>query len=222
MNTAAAQSKVPLEFVKMYDELKSEVTWMHGRCLTYRELFAESPKRIELLNECAGTFFYFVQDVLMDEVQLVISKLTDPAYSGKFENLSLERLQLALNSYGDVKLAANCRSILDQLHVQCTSIRIRRHKQLGHADLVTALKLATPLPGISRQMIEDALASVREFLNAIEIHYNDSEWAYEHFIMHHGAGALLATIRGGLRYEELVKSKQIPYDDWRKSVWSDA
>ncbi|PHV21333.1 hypothetical protein CSQ92_18460 [Janthinobacterium sp. BJB446] len=216
-------SNVPTGFIQIYDELRSEITWLHGRWMTYRELFGENPRRIELLEECAGTFFYIIQDVLLDEVQISLSKLTDPSSIGKHSNLSLEQLQSNLQQHGEATLAANCRAILDKLHVQCNAFRVRRHKTLAHLDLLTALnQLPQPLPGVSRQMIEDALKSVREYMNAIEAHYNDSEWGYEHFILNHGAGALLTTLRAGLRYEELVQNRALPYDDWRSGKWIDA
>jgi hypothetical protein len=36
--------------------------------IVYGQLFTESERRIELLNECASAFFYIVQDVLLGEV----------------------------------------------------------------------------------------------------------------------------------------------------------
>ena len=47
-----------------------------------------------------------------------------------------------------------------------------------------------PLPGISRRMIEEALSLVRDFMNKIEAHYNDSEMGYEHFIISSDGDAL--------------------------------
>lgn len=214
---------IPPEVAPVYDELRSEVTWLHGRWICYRQLYAESPKRIELLDESAGTFFYILQDLLFDEVQVTLSKLTDPAKTGKFENLSLEQLQALLQAHGDTTLAQQCRKTLDTLHTQCVAFRHRRHKKLAHLDLSTALRTSgQPLPGVSRQMIEDALLTIRTYLNAIEMHYNDSEWGYEHFIMGDDGDALVATLRAGLRYEELVQERKLPYDDWRHGKWHDA
>ncbi len=176
MSTSVTPSNVPSAIAKIYDELRFEITWLHGRWLTFREIFAESQSRIDLLNESAGYFFYVIQDVLLDEVQVCLSKLTDPAATGKLENLSLEKLQSILELHGDSGLAMRCRIILDSIQIQCGAFRVRRNKELAHLDLATALKqLPNPLPGVSRNMIEDALQSVRDFMNAIEVHYNDSE-----------------------------------------------
>lgn len=223
MSSSDSLSNIPVQFIEIYDKLRSEITWLHGRWLTYRELFAKSSRRIGFLNECAGAFFYIIQEVLIDEVQVSLSKLTDPARSGKHENLSLAQLQTQLQLYGDPALAAKCRDILDEIHNHCEVFRLRRHKTLAHLDLHTMMsQLSQPLPEVSRKMIDDALESVRDFMNSIEIHYNDSEWGYEYFILNQGAGALMETLRAGLRYEELIKDGNLPFDDWLNGKWNDA
>lgn len=213
---------IPPQVASVYNALSKEVTWLHGRWICYRQLFAESERRIEMLNECASTFFFFIQDVLIGEVQVCLSKLTDPAKTGRHDNLSLEQLQLRLEQYGDTKLAKSNRITLDSLLREAAPFRAWRNKQLAHLDLLTAMKATpNPLPDVSRQMIEDSLSLVRQYLNTIEHHYNDSEIGYEHFIMSSDGDALLATIRNGLRYEELLVGRKIPYDDWRKGKWND-
>lgn len=215
-------SAVPPRIAEVYTALSTEVTWLHGRWICYRQLFAESENRIEMLNECASTFFFIIQDVLFDEVQVCLSKLTDPARTGKHENLSLEQLQMRLEHHGDANLAASNRITLNSLTLIVTPFREWRNKKLAHFDLLTAMKSSlSPLPDVSRQLIEDALSLVRQYLNAIEQHYNNSEIGYENFIMNSDSNALLATLRYGLRYEELLREQKIPYDDWRKSKWHD-
>jgi hypothetical protein len=216
-------SSIPPQIDDIYSALSKEVTWLHGRWICYRQLFAESERRIEMLNECAATFFFIIQDVLIGEVQVCLSKLTDPAKTGKHDNLSLEQLQLRLEQFGDTKLAQINRVTLDSLLREATPFRTWRNKQLAHLDLLTSMKaFPNPLPEVSRKMIEDALSLVRQYLNSIEHHYNDSEIGYNHFIMSSDGDALLATLRYGLRYKELLVGREIPYDDWRKSKWDNA
>ena len=214
---------IPTPVAEVYEALKIEVTWLHGRWIVYRQLFGESDRRIDMLNECASAFFYIIQDVLIDEVQVTLSKLTDPAAKGKHTNLSLKQLQLQLETHGAKSLASQMRPILDELYVKCEPFRIWRNKQLAHLDLTTSMKLSpNSLPGISRQMIEDALSLLRTYMNKIEGHYNDSEMGYEHFTMLSDGDALLAVIRNGLRYEELLQQRVIPSDDWLRATWKDA
>lgn len=40
----------------LYDALYNEVVWLHAKWNQYRILYAESPKRLELLNRTAGFF----------------------------------------------------------------------------------------------------------------------------------------------------------------------
>lgn len=215
--------QIPTNVAAVYEALKTEVTWLHGRWICYRQLFGTSEKRIELLNECASTFFYIIQDVLIDEVQVSLSKLTDPAKTGQHDNLSLEQLQSRLEQQGPSALAQANRAVLDILKKKCELSRQWRNKQLAHLDLQISMKASpNPLPGISRQMVEDALVLVRAYLNAVESHYNNSAFGYEHFIMTSDGEALLSVLRAGLRYEELVKEQKIPYDDWRQGKWRDA
>jgi hypothetical protein len=217
-------TNIPNKINDVFDELKTEITWLHARWKLYRQLYAESPKRIDFLNECAGVFFYVVQETLLDEVQVMLSKLTDPAQTSGHENLSLDQLQSRVEKHGDPHLAQRLRALLDDLHRKCKTFRVRRNKKLAHLDLATALQGTTnPLPGVSRQMIEDALAVLRTYMNEIQIHYDDSEQGYEHFIMHAAdAEALLGILKHGIRYEELVQAGQIDFDDLPMSKWHDA
>jgi len=217
-------SRIPQSIRPLYDELCTEVVWLHARWKIYRQLFAESPKRIELLNECASTLFFVIKDLLIGEVQVTLSKLTDPASTGKKENLSLERLQAEIDALGDQALATHTQAILADLQKACAPFRVWRNKRLAHLDLSTALKSTPdPLPGISRQMIEDALHLVREHLNAIPRHFDDSEVAYEHFIMQTSDGdGLVSVLKAGMRYEELTQEGKLPWDDLSRSPWRDA
>lgn len=214
---------IPPGISEIFEELRTEINWLHGRWIVYQELFGKSEKRIELLNECASAFFYVVQDVLLGEVQVSLSKLTDPADKGKFENLTLEQLHKRVEAHGEQQLSTNLRTLLDDLHRKCQPFRTWRNKRLAHLDLTTAMQsTANPLPEISRQMIEDALQVVREYMNSIERHYCDSEMGYEHFMISSGGDALVSMLKYGLRYEELLQDRKIPIDDWSKGSWRDA
>ena len=214
---------IPSQIQEVYDQLRTEITWLHGRWIIYRQLYGNSEKRIDLLNECSAAFFYILQDVLLGEVQVNLSKLTDAARTGAHDNLSLELLQTRLENFGDAGLAGNTRTILDNLHSKCTVFRTWRNKKLAHLDLLTSMEATTnPLPGISRAMVEEALQLVRDFMNEVEMHYNDAEFGYEHFIMQSDGEALVAMLRYGLRYEELLEEDTISYDDIRNGKWNDA
>lgn len=216
-------SQIPSPIDEIFQELKTEITWLHGRWIIYRQLFAHSEKRIDLLNECASAFFRIVQDVILDDVLVTLSKLTDPAHSRKHANLSLEQLQKRVEAQGEAQLVATLRKLLDDLHSKCQVIRLHRDKRLAHLDLTRAIQSASnPLPGISRQMIEDAIKLVREYMNTIEIHYTKSETGYEHFIISSDGDALVTVLKYGLRYDKLSRDLKISWEDWNEAEWKDA
>ena len=83
----------------LYHALESELTWFHAKWLEYRKLYAHSEKRIDFLNESAAFFFRIVQDTLLENILLHITRLTDPPRQGPFENLTLLQLPAAVNDY---------------------------------------------------------------------------------------------------------------------------
>jgi hypothetical protein len=216
-------SNVPSGIAEIYDPLSKEVTWLHGRWICYRQLFGHSEARVDLLNESAATFFFVIQDILLGDVQLGLSKLTDPARTAGKENLSLYLLQERLEHHGDQVLAARARGKLEALKDKCWLFREWRNKKLAHLDLVTTMKaIQNPIPGISREMVEQALEDLRSLLNAIELHYNDHQIAYELFVMDADGEALIASLKCGLRYRELLKKGTIPFSDLHEGGWHDA
>jgi len=213
---------MPSQIAEVFQELEGEIQWLYARWIIYRQLFASSERRIDLLNESASVFFYIVQDVLLGEVQVALSKLTDSARSGKDDNLSLEQLQSRVEVQCEQKLAATLRKLLDDLLAKCQCIRLHRNKRLAHFDLKTAIQsTSNPLPGVSRQTIQEALNLVCEYMNTIERHYTQPETSYENFIMHSDANALVALLKSGLRYEELLQKGQMSWDDIEQSKWKD-
>jgi hypothetical protein len=215
---------IPVNIEEVFREIREEVIWIHGRWIIYRQLFLHSDKRIDLLNEVASALFYLLQNLLQDEVQVALSKLTDPARTGKFENLSLEQLQERIEKDGDKKLSVELHEILKKLQVECVACRTWRNKQLAHLDLNTSLqKITDVLPPVTIEQIELALNLAREYLNKIERFYTESETGYDHFIMSSSDGdALVAMLKLGLRYEELRVAEKVPWEDSSHSEWRDA
>jgi hypothetical protein len=114
---------IPAPLAEVYDELKLEVTWLHGRWMVYKQLFGRSDRRIEMLNECASVFFYIIQDVLLGDIQVSFTKLTDPARTGRHDRLSLEQLQERLDKHGETNLADKTRVVLASLRIKCKPFR---------------------------------------------------------------------------------------------------
>jgi hypothetical protein len=209
--------RFPASIQELWAELHSDVVWLHGRWIIYRQLFGTSKERVDLLNESAGTVTWILQERLLHDVQLSLSKIGDPAGSGAKTNLTLRRLEAELRASGEVELATELAPLLKQFDDSCARLRHRRNKWIAHSDLATKLAArATPLSGPSRNEIEIALAALRNVMNCAQLHYTESQTGYEHFMMDSDGSFLLTTLAEGKRYRELVAEGKIPSDDFRR------
>jgi hypothetical protein len=201
-------SEIPGPIKEVFGQLKSEITSLHARWKIYRQLFAHSDERSRLLNKTAPTFFFFIHEVLIDHIQLSIGKLTDSAHTGDKENLSLHRLHEQVEKLDDADLSSKLKEILVDLCGQrspkksgkCEIIRTRRNKRIAHFDLNTSIQHGSdPLPGVSRQMIEDVLALLRQYMNTIQGHYCNNAYLYNGpAVAPHDTETLVALLEDGL------------------------
>ena len=174
----------------LYHALYNEVTWLHAKWNQYRILFAESPARIELLNDVAGFFFRVIQDVLWEDIVLHLARLTDPPQSVGKDNLTLLRLAEAVK---EPALSLEVKNLAEQAKAAADFARVWRNRHLAHRDLALGVDdRATPLPGISREKIDRALAGAGAVLNKIESHFWQSEVAFAQFIQPLGDAESLA------------------------------
>lgn len=206
-------SEVPEEIRELYESLDSEVSFIHAKWKLYRQLFGTSKERIELLNRTAGYFFGVVQHSLFEDLVISLSRLTDPASSfrGK-ENRSLEQLVDQLALLGHEGLCDLLRADLRELGACCEPFRTWRNKRIAHSDLSTVLGIGEdPLPGLSRDTVETALAAARTFMNHFNEEFRGRHTAYEHVLLRSDGNQLIYML------ERAVQSIE---DEER--VWSEA
>jgi|SRR6267143_192490 len=174
------KNSVPPDVRTIFESLQEDVLWLHAKWKVYRQLFGTSEKRIAILNDFAPDFFQIVHDGLIYDVLLTISRLTDPAESVKKENLTLDRLVLMMKENVDQQFVDSLKSNLRALKGDCQPFRDIRNRRIAHNDLGTALDYhPNPLPGVSREMIENVLKSFRSLLNDIEFHFDGNDTEYE-------------------------------------------
>ena len=183
----------------LYHALQTELTWLHAKWLEHRKLYAHSEKRIDLLNETAAYFFRIVQDVLWQDVLLHITRLTAPPRQGHFENLTIRRLPEAVAA---TKLARDLRGLIEDAQERSVFAREWRNRSLAHQELSLALDgRAQPLPGASRQKIEEALESLRKVMNRVYSSYLPGEIVYTDVLTHDDASDLVHSLAVARWYE---------------------
>lgn len=210
-------ARIPTPVHDLWSAIDAEVVWLHGRWIIYRQLYGTSPERIQLLNQSAGTFFNVLNQMLLQDVQLSLSKLCDPAGTGTRTNMTLAALVDAFKTCDESTLVAKLEPLLAAFDISCSKIRHRRDKWIAHFDRATMLgSKVNPRQGPSRNEIEVALAALRAFMNCVQLYYLDSQTMYAHFVMDSDGEHLIFALKRALRYKQLVKDKIIPHDDLRK------
>jgi len=171
----------------VYHALHNEVAWLHAKWKQYCHLYA-SAETVDLLNETAGFFFRVVQDVMWNDVMLHVARLMERAELGRKENLVLCRLAGAIE---DAALAARVAALVERAKTETAFIRDWRNRRLAHNDLQLALDSGSqPLPDVSHDQMERALAALRAVMNEIQLHYWDSTTDYEFCVAHTDAESL--------------------------------
>jgi len=199
-----------------YHALRNEAAWVHAKWKQYRQLYAVSPERIDLLNQAAGHFFGVIQESLLEDVILHLARLTDSPRSRGKSNLTIQVLpELIIEE----PLASDIKKLVSAALAACEYVQAWRKRRLAHRDLTLALASSTdPLPGISRADLEAALASTGAVLNRLAGHYWSTEVAYHHFITGgRDADRLVYYLQLGLRaetqrQERLKRGEPLPED----------
>lgn len=195
---------LPQEIQDTFRSLESEVNWLHGKWIIYCQLYGTSQERIALLNKSASTFFRIIHDVLLDEVVLALTRLTDPDKSVGKDNRSFGQLIEQLDNIGKYSGLVNSLEIkLTKLNAQCAPFREWRNRRIAHSDLLTALSLhPDPLPGISRDSIKQALQIASAFMNEFATFFGENYTAYDQFWMEADGEPLISILEQFWKYRE--------------------
>lgn len=161
---------------KLWDEL----VILHDIWAQYVYLFNESEERIRLLNACARWFFGTTQRLMMREVILGISRLTDPRKTGKHANLVLSSLLDDPGINHHQGLRAELEKAIEKVKVAAAPIRHHRDKYIAHLDEGTAVEATRhPLPGIKKGLIRQVIDDMGAVYNMHGSRTRDSHAFFE-------------------------------------------
>ena len=208
----------PSDLQDLWDELSKDVTLLHARWIIFKQLYATDEERVALFNKIAGTFFGLLKGILIDDIILGLSRLTDPPKSMRHENLVLEQLIKKLDSATHSSLAASLQKQLDELKKVCEPIRKNRNRRIAHADLKTALAVdSSVVLGIPLETFEEAFKRVRGYMNHFEEYVNGgSPTAFDHVWMRDDANSLVSALEAAMNYWTALREDLIPLEFQRK------
>ena len=166
--TTAAESRPPT-LDELLDALGKE--WAAGveRLNEFEHLFGKA-EHVELLNFVGGAFFREVQWVLLDDLQLCISRLTDPPKSGKGKNLTVKRLPEFCKC--DTLRKEVEAHVVEACKAAGKSARQHRNERISHTDLAYAIG-DSELPSIVLKQIRVSLDAVGAALQTVSRELRD-------------------------------------------------
>jgi hypothetical protein len=172
---------------------------LHIKWHIFSQLYTDQ-ETVNLLDESAPTFFGVCYLVLLNDVILEISRLTDPSKTGKHENLTIERMVEATNS-----LVCDHQAELDELlsliRCKCKFARTIRNRRLAHTDL-EACKHPEILPAIEIGEVEEALLALRNIMNQVASYFDWSEELYELSSFGDDANTLIGCLEEARSYRD--------------------
>jgi hypothetical protein len=208
----------------LFRGLQQELSWLHLHWKVYRQLFAKNEKRIELLNETGPLVFYVLQQLLMDETNLAICRLTDPPTTKDRENHGLPLLIGRVKGLNPDLASAMADDLLG-IQKLVGPFRARRNRAIAHSDLVTKQKIEGEVaPGISRQMVEEVLVKLRHLMNRYDQAFFDNTTAYEMVSPALGSDGdfLTEQLKRAVAFRDLERQQKLDRDLWVNGRYRDA
>ncbi|MCK5053552.1 MAG: hypothetical protein KAR65_04705 [Anaerolineales bacterium] len=159
----AVRDLMPADVADLYIPIHKDVLSHHAKWKIFRQLYAESEERIELLDNAAGSVFRYLQDLLFYDALLTFSILTEPS-----DRVSLRRLVEVLKKHVEPAFYEEVVADLDEIVEMCSDFITWRNKRIAHKDLGFFVgESLKKLPPVNRKMIEDANEKIGEMLNKI-------------------------------------------------------
>ena len=141
--------------------------------------------------------------MLLRDILLAVSRITDPAQTGRKHNLILERLAIHIDQSTHPSLKAEIEHDLAEAKNRCSFARDSRNRLIAHNDLSTILQgQANSLPAIKKKEIEGSLQIICEIMNKVERYFEGIDTCFEVTEIDKGAGSLLACLRQAKAYRE--------------------
>lgn len=186
----------------VFRKLSNHVAELHYLWNLYLEVFGGDKEQMALLNNSGAHFFYLTQRLILENVALTFSKLTDPNRQGQNENLSLKQIHVFASENQETDLLEKVKPIFSEIEKQVYKFRELRNKKIAHLDLEHELEISdSPLEGISKSYVEESLRLLRTYMNTVQHHYFNCETAYQHQVTPIGSGGktLIRVLRKGLQ-----------------------
>jgi hypothetical protein len=203
--------RIPEKLRETYAHLAGNVMLTYGSLEELMSLFGTS-ENVHLLNETAPAFFVRHQGLLIDDIALSLSRMTDEKQSGSRknpqENLTLARL-LDLPDAQCQQLRTELKKRWAKIRDSAKQLRTYRHKRLAHSDLAHHLSRSTKLGAdIPIGSMKKLLDQISDFLNTFDCFFTGVETtSYSPPTSYGDAHDLIAYLKLAIETENKAKNE---------------
>jgi hypothetical protein len=187
--------------------LKIQLVTLHSRWHEYKSLFGHSKERVDLLNQCAGGFFHAVQFALLQQIELSIVRLLDPARQGYSNmNMTFSRLVQLAEAMFQENQTIHLYGKLQHAHDCSKRLKSRRNKAVAHLDVDAIQKEDQSVLEWPRiEEVDASLNALTGLANAYEQLAGLPIMIYDAADISAGSEVLVGHLDNSLRLKELVR-----------------
>lgn len=130
------------------------------------QLFDSGSESIQLMNKSGSNVFSLFQRLVLDDVIICLSRLTDRESSHGSENASIRNVVGKASAYLSAPTVTEVEVLVVELERHVQNARRHRNKALAHADLSYALNVSA-LPLVTYDELEKAMRTLQEIINKV-------------------------------------------------------
>jgi AbiU2 len=172
-----AMSTMPAELDEVFQGFFHEYRIIIVKWRLYKQLFGDS-ESIDLLNRHGAHGFGVIQDVIIKDVILCITRMMNTSKEAWGDPANLATLMIDLTAHKQTALAEKLRGMRNRIKPVADGLRQWRDAQISRNDYASFIGMKAgidALPPPSRQMVEDVLSAVGEILKELQTHYTGLE-----------------------------------------------
>jgi hypothetical protein len=152
---------------KIFLALRDHCIWVHDCFYTYESLYESNNKETDAaLHVAASRFFRDLNFILIEYVMLQICKITDPAQTGRYKNLTINHLNEELRGAG--VMIPEIEQLSTDIMQYRNSIIDARNRLISHLDRDTVLK-ELGIGAHPREKVDEFFKNLQAYTNAAGI-----------------------------------------------------
>jgi hypothetical protein len=151
-----------------------EYSIVRAKWRLYERLFA-TPESVDLLNRHGAHAFGLIQDLLIKDVILCITRMLNTSKASWGDPANLATLLIDLAAHKQMALVKRLSAIRDRIKPVGDGLKRWRDEQLTRNDYPAYLGMQADidaLPSNHRKMVEDVLSAMGEVMEQLQAHYS--------------------------------------------------